>query len=85
VFGGAQFGHHPPGRGTMPEFYGSPDTVARQMREASEQVGWGVADLIFTGDWLPHDVALRSLRLFCDEVLPRLERAGIRHKATVAA
>jgi alkanesulfonate monooxygenase SsuD/methylene tetrahydromethanopterin reductase-like flavin-dependent oxidoreductase (luciferase family) len=72
VFGGAQFAHHPPGRGTMPEFYGSPDTVARQLREASDMVGWGVADLIFTGDWLPQDVALRSLRLFCDEVLPQL-------------
>jgi alkanesulfonate monooxygenase SsuD/methylene tetrahydromethanopterin reductase-like flavin-dependent oxidoreductase (luciferase family) len=72
VFGPSGFTHHPPGPGSLPEYYGGPETVARQIREASEAIGYGVADLIFTNDRLPHDKARRSLELFGREVVPRL-------------
>jgi alkanesulfonate monooxygenase SsuD/methylene tetrahydromethanopterin reductase-like flavin-dependent oxidoreductase (luciferase family) len=75
VFGPSGFRHHPPGPGAMPEYYGSPETVARQLREAGELVGYGVADLIFTGDKLPHAKAMRSLELFGREVLPAIRAA----------
>ena len=70
--GGAR-GHKPPGKGTMPEYYGSPDTVARQIRERSEQIGYGILDYAFDAFHLPHDKAVRSLELFGREVLPRLK------------
>src|SRR5204863_1843159 len=70
VFGPSGFAHHPPGPGSLPEYYGSPETVARQIREQSETIGYGVADLIFTADRLPHKKAIRSLELFGREVLP---------------
>ena len=72
VFGPSGFRHHPPGPGAMPEYYGSPETVARQLREAGGFVGYGVADLIFTGDKLPHAKAMRSLELFGREALPAI-------------
>jgi alkanesulfonate monooxygenase SsuD/methylene tetrahydromethanopterin reductase-like flavin-dependent oxidoreductase (luciferase family) len=72
VFGPSGFAHHPPGPGSLPEYYGSPDTVARQLREASDTIGYGVADLIFTNDRLPYDKALKSLELFGKEVMPQL-------------
>jgi hypothetical protein len=46
--------------------------AAGQLLEAAKVAGYGVADLIFTGDKLPHDKALRSLELFGKEVLPQL-------------
>lgn len=72
VFGPSGFRHHPPGPGAMPEYYGSPETVVRQLREASENIGYGVADLIFTGDKLPHEKTMRSLELFGKDVLPAI-------------
>ena len=72
VFGPSGFAHQPPGPGSLPEYYGSPDTVARQIREAAETIGYGVADLIFTNDRLPFDKTLRSLELFGKEVVPQL-------------
>lgn len=72
AFGGAGFRHRPPGPGSLPEYYGNPDTVARQIREASQRIGYGVADLIFDGHHLPHESAVRSLTLFGREVLPQL-------------
>lgn len=72
VFGRSGFGHQPPGPGSLPEYFGSPETVAGQMREQAESIGYGVADLIFTGDRLPHEKAARSLELFGREVVPLL-------------
>jgi alkanesulfonate monooxygenase SsuD/methylene tetrahydromethanopterin reductase-like flavin-dependent oxidoreductase (luciferase family) len=75
VFGPSGFAHHPPGPGSLPEYYGSPETVARQIREAGDTIGYGIADLIFTADRLPHEKAVRSLELFGQEVLPSLRAA----------
>jgi alkanesulfonate monooxygenase SsuD/methylene tetrahydromethanopterin reductase-like flavin-dependent oxidoreductase (luciferase family) len=75
VFGPSGFAHHPPGPGTPPEYCGSPETVARQIREAADAIGYGVADLIFTADRMPHEKAVRSVELFGKEVLPLLRAA----------
>jgi alkanesulfonate monooxygenase SsuD/methylene tetrahydromethanopterin reductase-like flavin-dependent oxidoreductase (luciferase family) len=56
----------------MPEYYGSPDTVARQIREMSEKIGYGILDYAFDAFHLPHEKAVRSLELFGREVLPQL-------------
>ncbi|HTW12951.1 MAG TPA: LLM class flavin-dependent oxidoreductase [Solirubrobacteraceae bacterium] len=65
-------GSRPPGRGTMPEYYGNPDTVAAALRAESERIGYGVLDFSFDAFHLPHGKALRSLELFGREVLPQL-------------
>ncbi|HEY2604310.1 MAG TPA: LLM class flavin-dependent oxidoreductase [Thermoleophilaceae bacterium] len=67
-------GHGPPGKGTLPEYWGSPDTVARQIRERSEQIGYGILDYTYDFFHLPHEKALRSLELFGREVLPELKQ-----------
>lgn len=65
-------GPKPPGKGTMPEYYGDPDTVVRQIREDAKRIGYGVVDLNFDSFHLPHERALHSLELFGTEVLPQL-------------
>jgi alkanesulfonate monooxygenase SsuD/methylene tetrahydromethanopterin reductase-like flavin-dependent oxidoreductase (luciferase family) len=56
----------------LPEYVGSPDTVARQIREDADTIGFGVVDLMFDGVLLPHALAVRSLELFNRRVLPQL-------------
>jgi alkanesulfonate monooxygenase SsuD/methylene tetrahydromethanopterin reductase-like flavin-dependent oxidoreductase (luciferase family) len=73
--GRGQVSPKPPGKGTMPEYYGSPDTVARQIGEDARRIGYGVLDLNFDSFHLPHDHALHSLELFGTEVLPQLRAA----------
>jgi alkanesulfonate monooxygenase SsuD/methylene tetrahydromethanopterin reductase-like flavin-dependent oxidoreductase (luciferase family) len=68
----------PPGKGTMPEFYGNPDTVARQIRAEAQRIGFGVLDLSHDAFWLPHELGLRSLERFGREVLPQLTAATAR-------
>lgn len=58
-------------------FLGSPETVFEQVRHVHE-AGVGVLDLLFNdnrgrGAELPHEDELRSLRLFGEEVLPRIQ------------
>jgi alkanesulfonate monooxygenase SsuD/methylene tetrahydromethanopterin reductase-like flavin-dependent oxidoreductase (luciferase family) len=62
----------PPGKGTMPEFYGDPDTVARQIQAEAQRIGFGVLDLSYDAFWLPHELGLRSLERFGREVMPQL-------------
>jgi alkanesulfonate monooxygenase SsuD/methylene tetrahydromethanopterin reductase-like flavin-dependent oxidoreductase (luciferase family) len=62
----------PPGKGTMPEYWGNPDTVARRISEVSEAIGYGHLEYTFDSFHLPHEKALRSLELFGEEVLPQL-------------
>ena len=57
------------------EYYGDPDTVARQIREDAKRIGYGVLDLNCDSFHLPHDHALHSLELFGTEVLPQLHAA----------
>jgi alkanesulfonate monooxygenase SsuD/methylene tetrahydromethanopterin reductase-like flavin-dependent oxidoreductase (luciferase family) len=72
VFGGAAAGAKVPGKGTMPEYYGDPATVANAIRAESQRIGYGVLDFSFDSFHLPHEKALRSLELFGREVLPQL-------------
>lgn len=72
ISGGRPGGPKPPGKGTLPEYFGNPDTVARQILASAHEIGYGVLDLNFDSFHLPHDRALRSLELFGAEVLPQL-------------
>jgi alkanesulfonate monooxygenase SsuD/methylene tetrahydromethanopterin reductase-like flavin-dependent oxidoreductase (luciferase family) len=72
ITGGGPGGLRPPGKGTLPEYYGSPDTVAAKIRAQAQVIGYGVLDFSFDSFHLPHDKALRSLELFGAEVLPQL-------------
>ena len=56
---------------------GSPDTVFHQIRAFQEATGVGVIDLGFTGGGLTPEETMRSLRLFGEEVLPRLRAVGV--------
>jgi alkanesulfonate monooxygenase SsuD/methylene tetrahydromethanopterin reductase-like flavin-dependent oxidoreductase (luciferase family) len=69
-------------------FCGSPDTVVRQIAYLHEQAGIGVIDLAFSGPGLTEQEALKSLRLFGKEVLPRIRHLGTaaeKHAAASAA
>jgi alkanesulfonate monooxygenase SsuD/methylene tetrahydromethanopterin reductase-like flavin-dependent oxidoreductase (luciferase family) len=70
LFGGR--GGHQATPTPRPEFSGSPASVARQLRESRELIGWGILDAMFTDHRLPHEKARRSLELFATEVLPQL-------------
>ena len=59
---------------TGPEFRGSPETVAGQIRESAASIGWGFLDGLFTSPGLPFEKARRSLKLFGAEVLPQITR-----------
>jgi alkanesulfonate monooxygenase SsuD/methylene tetrahydromethanopterin reductase-like flavin-dependent oxidoreductase (luciferase family) len=51
---------------------GSPETVARQIRELHSEVGGFGGLLIGATDWSDPSVWDRSMRLFASEVIPRL-------------
>ena len=61
----------------LPTLLGSPETVARQLREAQEVLGFGRFDAISSGDLLPHELAMSSIRLFGEEVIPQFERTPV--------
>jgi alkanesulfonate monooxygenase SsuD/methylene tetrahydromethanopterin reductase-like flavin-dependent oxidoreductase (luciferase family) len=67
-------GEGPPPAMLRPDFAGSPATVARQLSESAQAIGWGFFDGLFTSPGLPHEMARRSLELFTGEVLPQLAR-----------
>lgn len=54
-------------------FCGSPETVFRQLCRMRDEIGAGILELSFQTNRLPPALALRSLRLFGEEVLPRLQ------------
>jgi len=66
-------------------FYGSPDTVVKQIAQLHEQAGVGVIDLAFSGPGLTEQEALKSLRLFGKEVLPRIHHLGTAAEKHAAA
>jgi alkanesulfonate monooxygenase SsuD/methylene tetrahydromethanopterin reductase-like flavin-dependent oxidoreductase (luciferase family) len=72
LFGGG--GSHRLSVTPRPEFCGSPATVASQLLESSDRIGWGILDAKFTDPRLPHEKAKRSLELFVTEVLPHLRQ-----------
>lgn len=60
----------PPQGPVLPPLCGSPATVLAGLEEIKAKTGVGIVDLIFSGDTLPHHLALRSLELFGTEVIP---------------
>jgi alkanesulfonate monooxygenase SsuD/methylene tetrahydromethanopterin reductase-like flavin-dependent oxidoreductase (luciferase family) len=66
-----------PGKGSMPEYWGSPGTVAERILAEAERIGYGVLDMSFDSFHAPHDAAMASLELFGREVLPRLQAAEV--------
>jgi alkanesulfonate monooxygenase SsuD/methylene tetrahydromethanopterin reductase-like flavin-dependent oxidoreductase (luciferase family) len=61
----------------LPTLMGSPETVVRQIREARKVLGFGRLDVIGSGDLLPHDLAMNSIRLFGEEVIAQLQSAPV--------
>ena len=56
----------------MVNFWGSPDTVVRQLKEMQAATGVGVVDLVFQGPALPYEKMLRSVELFGTKVIPQI-------------
>lgn len=57
----------------MLNFVGSPDTVAKQLREYHDKCGVGVVDLAFQQPGLTHSDVVTEIELFGREVLPQIE------------
>ena len=56
---------------------GSPETVARQIKEIATQAGADCFLGEFTFGALEHDKAMKSLRLFTEQVMPELRKFKI--------
>jgi len=52
---------------------GSPDDVARQIRELYDHVGGFGVVLVMGHEWKPKEKWVRSMRLLVDEVMPQLK------------
>jgi alkanesulfonate monooxygenase SsuD/methylene tetrahydromethanopterin reductase-like flavin-dependent oxidoreductase (luciferase family) len=52
--------------------WGTPEMVADKLRERGEKIGDYIFNACFRFAGVPHDYALRSMKLFADEVMPRL-------------
>ena len=55
---------------------GSPDTVVQQITDFHETMGVGVIDVAFGGAGLNLEGAMKSMRLFATEVMPRIRDIG---------
>jgi alkanesulfonate monooxygenase SsuD/methylene tetrahydromethanopterin reductase-like flavin-dependent oxidoreductase (luciferase family) len=64
-----------PPRNPIPtvNFWGSPDTVVRQLKEMQAVTGIGAVDLVFQGPALPYEKMLRSVELFGTRVIPHIK------------
>src|SRR5436189_836051 len=54
-------------------FWGSPETVASQLKQMQAATGIGVVDLVFQGPALPYEKMLRSVELFGTKVIPLIK------------
>jgi len=56
--------------------FGTPDYVADKIAELEEELS--MEQLLINSTWLdiPHDIAMRSVQLFADKVLPRVRRGA---------
>ena len=55
---------------------GSPETVTNSILEQQEQLGFGAFLGLFRFGSLPHELAKQSMRLFAEEVTPRLKKVN---------
>ena len=51
---------------------GSPDTVAAQLRDYEQRIGFAELLAMFQFATLPHDLTRRNMELFATRVMPRL-------------
>jgi len=51
---------------------GSPETVVERIREAHEELGFGIFTGLHHFGTLPHDLTVRNMELFAREVMPKL-------------
>jgi alkanesulfonate monooxygenase SsuD/methylene tetrahydromethanopterin reductase-like flavin-dependent oxidoreductase (luciferase family) len=51
---------------------GSPETVVERIREAHEELGFGIFTGLLHFGTLPHDLTVRNMELFAREVMPKL-------------
>jgi alkanesulfonate monooxygenase SsuD/methylene tetrahydromethanopterin reductase-like flavin-dependent oxidoreductase (luciferase family) len=56
---------------------GTPDQVYEQMMDHQSMVDSGASIGIFSYGGMPHDVAMASLKLFAEKVLPRLKTQDV--------
>jgi alkanesulfonate monooxygenase SsuD/methylene tetrahydromethanopterin reductase-like flavin-dependent oxidoreductase (luciferase family) len=62
-------------------FAGSPDTVYRQLMEFQRKAGaFGNLNIIGRSGFLTHKEAVKGIRMFAREVLPRLEKSNVEIK-----
>src|ERR1043166_442932 len=62
-------------------FAGSPDTVYRQLMEFQRKAGaFGNLNIIARSGFLTHQEAVKGIRMFAREVLPRLEKSNVELK-----
>jgi alkanesulfonate monooxygenase SsuD/methylene tetrahydromethanopterin reductase-like flavin-dependent oxidoreductase (luciferase family) len=66
-------------------FCGDSKAVVKQIVQLHEQAGVGIIDLAFSGPGLTENEALKSLRLFGTEVLPRIRRLGAQRSNNISA
>ena len=71
--GTAPQGSRPGGPRTQLNFVGSPDTVAKQLREYHDKCGVGVVDLAFQQPGLAHRDVMGEIELFGRAVLPQIK------------
>ena len=57
---------------SMLSFVGSPDTVAKQLKEFHDKCGVGVVDFAFQQPGLTHTDVMTEIELFAREVLPQI-------------
>ncbi|MED1951796.1 LLM class flavin-dependent oxidoreductase [Brevibacillus centrosporus] len=55
---------------------GSPDTVAKRIKAYYETTGGASLILMNQAGFLPHELTLKSLRLFSEEVMPQVKHLG---------
>ena len=58
-------------------FWGTPETVVKQIADFHTATGVGAIDVAFDGAGLTAQEAAKSMRLFATEVLPRVRHVGV--------
>jgi alkanesulfonate monooxygenase SsuD/methylene tetrahydromethanopterin reductase-like flavin-dependent oxidoreductase (luciferase family) len=69
-------------------YVGSPETVARKIAATVRALGASRFDLKYSAGTLGHELMLRSIELYGDEVIPRVRQMvseGVRSGGAVAA
>jgi alkanesulfonate monooxygenase SsuD/methylene tetrahydromethanopterin reductase-like flavin-dependent oxidoreductase (luciferase family) len=58
-------------------FSGGPETLVEQIRDFNRATGIGVLDISLNGGGLTHEEHMHSIRVFGEQVMPRLRELGV--------